>query len=651
MCGIAGIWNLNGAPVDPALLIRMRDSLAHRGPDGASCAVFSSRAASEPLIFQNLADLNAHGPLGDVGLAIRRLSIIDLVTGDQPISNEDGSVWIVFNGEIYNYRELRQVLEQAGHVFRTASDTEVVVHAYEQYGLECAVHLNGIFAFAIWDVRRRRLFLARDHFGVKPLYFSTHSGAFRFGSELKAILADTSVPRDVDPDALNLCLTLRYTPSPWTMLRGIRKLPPGSYALVDTAGAKVERYWTGAAQGREHADRHELTQALRQRLDRAVHRQMVSDVPISLSLSSGIDSSTLLAIMTRHSTEPVRTFTVGFAGREDESEIGPAIATARRFGARPEGQLISADDYAAFMSRYMWHLEEPIGNESAPAYYFVAQMAHRHGIKVMLNGQGPDEVFAGYSRHVGVAYASKLAIVPESLAGSTFVPLVDHLPLPETARRFAYALTSRSEVDQMLSIYTFVSPATRAALLSPRTRRLIDPDLPRAFVEAQLKAAPAGTRLERMLHVDTRTSLPDNLLLCEDKMAMAASVEARVPFLDLEFMQLAEMVPGYLKLSWGRGKYLHRRVGAGFVPPEIVRRPKIGFTSAVDLWLREVLGQRLRGAVHAPDSLTTAYLEHETVDRLITEHVSRRRNHQRILFLLLSMEAWYQTFILRGVAA
>jgi asparagine synthase (glutamine-hydrolysing) len=630
----------------------MRDSLAHRGPDGATCALFSSRLASEPVVFKELVTLNGRlhddGPTRDVGLANRRLSIIDLVTGDQPISNEDGSVWVIFNGEIYNYRELRRVLQLAGHSFHTASDTEVIVHAYEEYGPECAVHLNGIFAFAIWDARRRQLFLARDHFGVKPLYYSTHAGVFRFGSEMKAILADPSVPREVDPDALNLCLTLRYTPSPWTMLQGIRKLPPASYAVVDSRGPRVEQYWTGPSEGPEQADRRELIQALRHELDRAVHRQMVSDVPISLSLSSGIDSSTLLAIMARHSTEPIRTFTVGFAGREDDSEIGPAIETAQRFGAHAEGKLISDDDYAAFLARYMWHLEEPVGNESAPAYYFVAQMAHQHGIKVMLNGQGPDEVFAGYTRHLGVAYASKLAVLPERVGSSTLVPLVafvDRLPLRESARRFAYALASRSEVDQMLSIYTFVSPATRARLLGPAARQLIDPDLPRSFVEAQLKAAPPGTRLERMLYVDTRTSLPDNLLLCEDKMAMAASVEARVPFLDLEFMQLAEKIPGNLKLSWGRGKYLHRQVAAGFVPPDVVGRPKIGFTSAVDLWLRELLGRHLHAAVQVPHSLTGDYLERQTVDTLIREHIGRRRNHQRILFLLLSMETWYQTFV------
>jgi asparagine synthase (glutamine-hydrolysing) len=628
MCGITGLWDLSGGPVDTALLQRMRDSLAHRGPDGASSILFSTR-----------------GQVTDVGLGHRRLAIIDLATGDQPMSNEDGSAWVIFNGEIYNYRELRRVLQAAGHRFRTASDTEVIVHAYEEYGAACPAHLNGIFAFAIWDARERKMLLARDHFGVKPLYYALHAGIFRFGSELKAILADSAVPREVDPDALNLCLTLRYTPSPWTMLKGIRKLPPGSSAVVDANGVRIERYWDGSSPRLDSADERELAGALRERLEQAVERQMVSDVPISLSLSSGIDSSTLLSLMSRHSSQPIRTFTVGFAGRENESEIGPAVQTARHFGADAAGQLVSADDYMSFLERYIWHLEEPIGNESAPAYYFVARMAQARGIKVMLNGQGPDEVFGGYARHLGAAYASWLPTLPPYAVNNVLIPWLDRTPVPETARRLAYSLAGRSEVDQVLLTYTFVSPRTRARLLNPALNALIDPHLPRAFVESQLKAAPPGTRLERMLYVDTRTSLPDNLLLCEDKMAMAASVEARVPFLDVELMQLAERVPGHLNVHRGRGKYLFRSVCASFLPSNVIRRKKIGFKNAVDLWLRERLGTQLRGAISAPDSLTRNFLNGRAVDAVLREHASGRRNHQRLLFLLLSMEAWHATFV------
>jgi asparagine synthase (glutamine-hydrolysing) len=348
--------------------------------------------------------------------------------------------------------------------------------------------------------------------------------------------------------------------------------------------------------------------------------------------------------MARHSSEPVRAFTVGFAGLEDQSEVLPASRTARQFGAEFGARLVSDDDYASFLDDYIWHLEEPVGNESAPAYYFVARMAHERGVKVLLNGQGPDEVFAGYTRHLGAAYGALLPRLPTPVVASGVAPLVDQLPIPETGRRLAYGLAGQSEAEQLLATYGFVSPAVRGRLLHPAVRQQIDSDLPRAYLEGQLRAAPPGSRLERMLYVDTRTSLPDNLLLCEDKMAMAASVEARVPFLDLEYMALAEQVPGQLKVRRGRGKYLHRRVCARLVPPDVLRRPKIGFTNAVDLWLRARLGARFQQAVAASDSFTATYLDRAVIDGLLNEHLARRRNHQRLLFLLLSMETWYRTF-------
>jgi len=652
MCGICGIWNVDGGPVDADLLSRMRDALAHRGPDGAGSVLFDVAGAGEPVLVREGTPLDRR--ISDrspatlsLGLAHRRLSIIDLDTGDQPMCNEDGSVWVVFNGEIYNYRELRQELRAAGHVFRSSSDTEVIVHAYEEEGVRCMARFNGIFAFALWDVRERRLLLARDHFGVKPLYYSFRDGTLRFASEIKAILADARVPREVDLDALNLCLTLRHSPSPWTMFRGITRLAPASRAVLERGRLTVEQYWHGPSEPADAtSDEPALTEELAGLLERAVERQMVSDVPISLSLSSGVDSSALLALMSRHSAGPVRAFTVGFAGREAASEVGPASTTARQFGADFNSRLLSDDDYAAFLDAYMWHLEEPVGNESAPAYYFVARMARERGVKVLLNGQGPDETFAGYTRHLGAAYGALLPRLPTSFVASVVAPLADCLPLPETGRRLAYGLAGRSEAEELLATYGFVSPATRARLLHPAVRSMVDRDLPRAYLEVQLRAAPTGSRLERMLYMDTRTSLPDNLLLCEDKMAMAASVEARVPFLDLDYMALAERVPGFFKVRRGRGKYLHRRVCARLVPPDVVRRPKIGFTNAVDVWLRARLGAHFRQAIAAPNSFTATYLDAGVVSSLLHEHLVRHRNHQRLLFLLLSMEAWYRTFSL-----
>jgi asparagine synthase (glutamine-hydrolysing) len=642
MCGIAGIWNLDGAAVDRRLLEQMTNVLAHRGPDGSGVCLFNTRDSQSPA--------GSGGPENgestyDLGLGHRRLAIIDLSTGDQPMATPDGSLWVTFCGEIYNYRELRADLKAKGYVFRTTSDTEVILNAYAEYGVDCPKHLSGIFAFALWDSRNRRLFLARDHYGIKPVYYCLSDGTFRFGSEIKSILADPSVNREVDVDALNLCLTFRHTPSPWTLFKGIYKLPPASCAVISSDGLRVQRYWDGEAERIEETTDAGLVEALAARLEQAVVRQMVSDVPVSLSLSSGVDSSTLLAIMSRHSSGPVRTFTVGFAGREEASEIPPAEFTARLFDAEFQSWLISEQDYSQFLNQYIWHLEEPVGNDSAPAYYFVAQMARAQGIKVMLNGQGPDEAFAGYGRHLGAAYGGWLPRIPGVLADRVVTPLADSLPLPDVSRRMAYTLSAVSEVDQLLATYSFLSPRVRERLFGPGLLATIQHDLPQTYLAEQLQRAPAGTRLERMLWVDARTSLPDNLLLCEDKMAMAASVEARVPFLDIELMALAEQVPGRLKLRRGRGKWIHREVCSRFVPAAVAGRPKIGFDNSLDVWLKARLGHDLDRLVRQPQSLTRSYLAPQVVHQLLAEHASGRRDHRRILFLLLSLEVWHSTFI------
>ena len=637
MCGIAGIWHRDGHAVDRALVGQMCASIAHRGPDGDEGLLADSHGHLQPCLLSE-----AQSAAYDLAFGHRRLAIIDLATGDQPMSDASGSLWLIYNGEIYNYRELRAELQAAGHQFRTQSDTEVILQAYHAYGVECASRLNGIFAFALWDAPRQCLFLARDHFGVKPLYYSELGGAFRFASELKAILADPAVPRRVDLDALNLCLTFRHTPSPWTLFQGIAKLPPGAHAIVTRDRVEVTRYYDSAQPTDDDGSVPELVDELARRIECAVQRQMVSDVPLSLSLSSGVDSSALLAIMAKHSAEPVRTFTVGFAGREAESEIGPATATAHHFAACPTGQLISEDDYAAFMSRYMWHLEEPIGNDSAPAYYFVARLAQANGIKVMLNGQGPDETFAGYDRHRGVALLDRVAGLNNPLTRACFALAASRLP--EQSGRLAHALSVSSEADQLLSVYTFVPPSVRQRLLNPTTHAMVDVELPRVYLQGMLAKAPRGTRLERMLWIDTRTSLPDNLLLAEDKMAMAASVEARVPFLDLDLMSFAERLPGHLKLRAGQGKWLHRRACERFLPPEVIRRPKIGFDNALDIWLRARLGVELRAMMAESSSLANTYLSRGGVDRLLDEHFSGHRDHRRVLFLLLSLETWRRTF-------
>lgn len=645
MCGICGLWNLNGLPVDPKLLVKVRDIMSHRGPDGYGCVLLDSKGSNKPFMFQDIdsmsASRNPHSAF-DIGFGHRRLSIIDLNTGDQPMSNEDGSIWIVFNGEIYNYRELREELRRRGHAFKTASDTEVIIHAYEEYGEECATRFNGIFAFAIWDSRKRLLFLARDHFGVKPLYYCTHNNRFYFASELKAILCDHTVPRELDLDALNLCLTFRHTPSPWTLFKGIYKLPPGYYLSVTPQGVRKSQYRKDSVAIDRHFNEEQWVENLQDSVEAAVVRQMVSDVPIGLSLSSGVDSNTLLALMSMHSTGPVKAFTVGFAGRE--GEVKPSRQSAARFGAEFYEQVIASEDYLRFMDRYLWHLEEPIGNESAAAYYFVAEMARQQGVKVLLNGQGADEAFAGYGRYLGVVYGKWLRL-------GTIPPLRWILPrlfagtlLGERYQRFLFTLEATNEEDRFLRFYSIITDEMKRQLVRLDIMAKMDMDLPGRYVRDQLAQAPEGTVLEQMTYIDARTSLPDNLLLSEDKMAMAASVEARVPYLDVELMAVAEQIPGKFKLHGKRDKYIHRKACTQWVGKEVTSRPQIGFDNAVDLWLQTQLGDHMQKVIESPDSFTNTYLNPENVLALMQEHIERRRDHQRLLFLLLSLESWYEVF-------
>ncbi len=644
MCGICGHWDFRTGRTGVDRILNMRETMTHRGPDGAGAVLVD---AGDPGASVRVLDSTANGQTYSLALAHRRLSIIDLCTGDQPMTNEDGQIWVVFNGEIYNYADLRAELKADGHKFRTKSDTEVILHAYEKWGFDCPARFNGIFAFAVWDNRKQVLFLARDHFGVKPLYYYANPDCFYFASEIKAILEAPEVDRQLDLDALNLCLTFRHTPSPWTLFKGIRKLSPGHWLSVQKSGIVEKAFWTEIDDIDRKTVQKEWISRLRSGLDEAVHRQMVSDVPIGLSLSSGVDSTTLLAIMSQHSTSRVKAFTVGFEGREHVSEIEPARRMAAQFGAEFHSQTITAADYAAFMDRYLWHLEEPIGNESAAAYYFVAEMARQAGVKVLLNGQGADEAFAGYGRYLAAAYGRWLRLgllfpfswLLPKLAGGTL--------LGERYHRFQFMLGGATQEERYLRLYSIMTDEMKQQLIRPDVISLINQDLPRQYIADQLAKTPRGTQLERMIQMDLRTSLPDNLLLCEDKMAMAASVEARVPFLDLDFMSLAQRIPGRLKIKGFHNKHIHRRACSQWVDREYARRPQIGFDNAVDLWLRSKLRDELTGAIQSSDSFVSRYLEPGYVQGLIHQHVAGVRDHQRILFLLLSLESWYRVF-LRG---
>lgn len=642
MCGICGLW-LQDEAVSPSVLIAMRDSIAHRGPDAASGVLLSSHTAPPVAFDEEFSDLGvdtAH----DVGLGHRRLAIIDLAGGKQPMSSSDGRIWLVYNGEIYNYRELRRRLLAAGHEFSTDSDTEVVLRAYEHYGDECPAHLNGIFAFAIWDGRTGRLLLSRDVFGVKPLYYAETSHGVVFASEVKAILATGLVRPAIDLDALGLTLTFRYTPSPATLFRGVKKIVPGSSVVIDRDRRVTSRFFGYRGSTNGDAGATDWARRLASEIDGAVHRQMVSDVPIGLSLSSGVDSSTLLAVMTRWSARPIRAFTIGFSENGRDDEVPLARDLARRFMAEFSAQRVGADEYSAFMQRYMWHMEEAVGNQSAPAYYFVAAMAREAGVKVLLTGQGPDELFGGYDRHVSIAF-SRL------LRAAALPSLQMHIRRGtqgrEVGEKYLRFLTSASQPNlaaRLHGVYSVFCEEDAKTLLRPDVYESVDWTLSRTHVEDWLGRAPPGTDLERMLWIDARTLLADNLLLAEDKMAMAASVEARVPFLDLEFARLAESVPGTIKLRFGRRKHVYRRACARWIGRDQSRRRKIGFANPMADWFRGSYQSSVLAPLSDSGSFLATYAQPAAIERMVKEHQECRRDHTRKLYLLASLEAWHATF-------
>lgn len=648
MCGICGVWDRTGSPVDPGVLVRMRDAMVHRGPDGEGLGLFRSDGSAAPVVWHRpTSSPELAGGAHDLGFGHRRLAIVGVESGAQPMSNEDGTVFVVANGEIYNHLELRRDLEGRGHRFGTSCDVEVIAHLYEEHGDGFPALMNGIFAFALWDSRTRMLMLCRDQLGVKPLYFAVLGDTVLFASEVKALLEHPAAPREVDLEALALCLTFRYCPAPRTLLRSVRKLAPGTLVRISAGEVEERRYWSGGGRADRSASEGEWVDRLVESLRRAVDRQLMSDVPLGLSLSGGVDSAALLALMSRGSGEAVSAFTIGFEGDEARSEVPAARSLASRYGARFTSRIVSAGDYAALMGRYMWHLEEPIGNESAAAYYFVAAMAAEAGVKVLLTGQGPDELFAGYDRYLGPRYGHLLRPLLAPQLQAPLRRLLGGVSRREQYERMIAFAGGSSEPAAIASMWSlFGGGENLPEVLSPDVRSSLRDGLPSEVIEAELARAPEGaTGLERLLWLDTRTVLPENLLLAEDKMAMAASVEARVPYLDVELVELAEAIPGRMKLRGIRNKHVHRRACAKVVGPSAAFAKKVGFTNPMASWLRGELGARLREEVSDPRSLASSYLDQDHVRRMLDEHGRGARDHTKALFLLYSLEQWHQVFV------
>ena len=613
MCGIAGQVSLRSdRAIDVAALQAMTRALAHRGPDG---------------------DGEYVSPGGVAGLGHRRLSIIDLVTGGQPIYNEDRSVAVVLNGEIYNFETLRARLERAGHRFATRSDTEAIAHLYEEDGLDCVRHLRGMFAFILWDERRGRLLAARDRVGKKPLYYAEHGGRLSLASEITALYRLRDLPRTLDPEAIDLYLTHSYIPSPLTILAGVRKLPPAHTLIVEGGAVRLERYWTPptatvATTETEAAER--LTRAL----EEAVRLRLIADVPLGCFLSGGVDSSIVVALMSRLSDKPVRTFSIGF-DREPYSELPYARRVAELFKTEHE-EFVVKPDAAGVLPDLAEHFGEPFGDSSALPVWYLSQLA-RSRVTVALNGDGGDELFAGYPWY---ATAARLAGIARR------VPRIARGRRLQHALPRAYAkgldLLARDDATRFAALRRTLEEPIRARLYAPALAARVD-GAALSYLDAAYRGAGTDDLVRAMAITDVMTYLPEDLLVKVDRMAMAHALEGRSPFLDAEVVELALAWPARLKRDANGGKRILKRAFGPLFPPGFLDRPKMGFSAPVDEWFRSELRWRLEARLFGGVFAEAALVEPGAVRALLREH-DAGRSHGATLWNLLMLAEWFERF-------
>lgn len=617
MCGICGQFNFgDSAPVFLDDIKRMTGALAHRGPDDDGFFL-----------------------AGPLGFGFRRLSIIDLVGGHQPMSDQRESVWVVFNGEIYNFKELRGELQSFGHVFRTESDTEVIVHGYKQWGDDVLTHLNGMFGLAIWDVEKRRLVLARDPFGIKLIYYAINDNRLYFGSEVRAILQATQERASVDLTSLNLFLRYRYTPSPHTLFNGVRKLAPGTKLIVENGAHRVSRWHHSRPTPflPEKSDA-EAREELRELYKQAVRRHLISDVPVGLLLSGGIDSGLLLALMNLYG-KSWPTYTVGYGTSYAEDELVTGEETARVLGSAHRSVTLTRGMFEDALPKVVACLEEPVATPSIIPMYFVCERA-RHDVKTALIGQGPDELFGGYPRHLGLRYGGYWRALPAWMR-TTASAAVTMLPRNEMLQRGLYSLAVPDRMKRYQNVLSIIPEWVTDSLFYEGSLPLDAGDsILSSWVD--LEEPIEGTDdLGGLQYIEVRSALPDELLMYADKLSMAHGLELRVPYLDKEIVQFAERLPARCKVRGRSQKWLHRSVARSYLPDTVINRIKGGFAdTVVDSWFRGALNGRLADTFLDSQSKMYRYLKPEAVRALYSAHVSGQRDNHKILFSLITFEEW-----------
>jgi asparagine synthase (glutamine-hydrolysing) len=620
MCGICGQHNFGSrAPVLRQDIERMTNTIVHRGPDDEGFYI-----------------------AGRVGLGFRRLSIIDLAGGHQPMSDQEESIWVIFNGEIYNFPELKLELEGLGHRFRTKSDTEVIIHGYKQWGDDVLNHLNGMFGLAIWDVRKERLVIARDAFGIKLIYYKIDSDRVFFGSEIRPVIAATNQTPEVDPVSLNLFLRYRYTPSPHTIFKGVQKLAAGTMLIFEKGTYNLRRWYQYSP--KPFSKTKSVDDAREELLDlykRSVKRQLLSDVPLGLLLSGGVDSGLLLALMNLYG-KSWNTYTVGYGASFADDELIEAARTAAIFSSRHAAVSLDRGTFERELPHIISCLEEPIASSSIVPMYFVCQRA-RQDVKVALVGQGPDELFGGYQRHIGVRYGTLWGNSPKWVR-TPIASLITALPRNERLKRGIYSLDVPDRMKRYQNVLSLlpgdnVNGLFHEGMLGSEAGDEILTcwqDLPDLMSETD--------ELGGFQFMELRSTLPDELLMYADKLSMAHSLEVRVPYLDKEIVEFAERLPAKFKVRNGKGKWLHRQVCESFLPAEILKRRKRGFgVNVVDDWFRDSKGSKMEDTLMDKESLIYQYLRPSAVQKILEQHRSGQNDNHKILFSIIVFEEWLKS--------
>ncbi len=629
MCGICGILRKDDKPVEPVDLKRMCDVMIHRGPDDDGYFVS-----------------------GGVGLGMRRLKIIDLETGHQPIHNEDETVWVILNGEIYNFQELRRGLENKGHRFYTRTDTEVIVHLYEEHGLDCLKQLNGMFGIALWDSRNQRLLIARDRLGIKQVHYYEDGTRIAFGSEIKTLLALPGVSREIDYQALSDYFSLQYVPAPRTIFRSIRKIPPACCMEIENGRIRISKYWSlhsfeGSLSGEE------AVESIDRELQRATQLQMISDVPLGAYLSGGIDSSILVAMMAKVSSRPVETFSIVWDADSkafDERSYARFVAESYRTNHH---EFVVKPEIEDVMENIIRSFDEPFADDSAIPNYYIARETRKH-VTVALSGLGGDEMSAGYERYLGMRLLNLYRVLPMRLRAGVIAKAIQDLPDSKTGslwreriKRFV-RISDLPFEESYFTISSKVEPAEKAGLFTQEALRAMGEvdDTPARFRELASECGGAD-QLSRMLYIDMNTYMVDQLLVLSDRMSMAHSLELRVPYLDHHLVETFARVDSSMKLRGFVKKYLLKKVAERYFPKSFIYRKKMGFSSPIVLWLRKDLRGYMLHLLNRKAMERTGVIDPDTVQRYVDEHLNCQHNNDMKLWSIMMFMLWYDSYILR----